>query len=273
MNRLKLKERETGVTPYLNRLANVVAPVREKILHHPVYGQIRGLNDLRVFMEHHIFAVWDFMSLLKALQAHITCVTVPWVPKGDPTNRRLINEIVLEEESDEGLEGEYVSHFELYRSAMEQCGANTAIVDEFVRQIGQGNPVAESLLDAEVPPPAAQFVWTSWKIVESGSVPAIASAFTFGREEIIPDLFRNLIGDLKERYPDQLSVYHYYLNRHIQLDEEHHTPMAMKMITRLCQNDFEKWKEAKEAAWTALLARLSLWDGVAEQLKKSNHRR
>jgi hypothetical protein len=272
MSKLRFKENGTGVTPYINRVADAVAPVREKILNHPVYGKIRGLDELHIFMEHHVFAVWDFMSLLKALQSAVTCVAVPWVPKGDTTNRRLINEIVLEEESDEGLNGEYVSHFELYRAAMEQCGAQTAAVDEFVRRIGEGRSVAESLLEAKVPPAAAQFVWSNWKIVQSGSIPAIASAFTFGREELIPDLFRHLIGDLKKRYPDELSIYHQYLERHIQLDEERHTPMAIRMINRICENDFDKWKEAKEAAWTALLARLALWDGVAQQLGPSSRR-
>src|SRR6478735_771827 len=107
-------------------------PLRKKLLDHPVYARIADVDAVRTFMEHHVFAVWDFMSLLKALQQRLTCVTVPWTPQGHRLSRRLINEIVLEEESDEDTRGGYISHFELYRAAMKQCGADTSRVDAFL---------------------------------------------------------------------------------------------------------------------------------------------
>ena len=91
----------------LDSVYESLRPLRQQVVEHPVYRHIETLADVRLLMEHHVFAVWDFMSLLKALQRHLTCVTVPWVPQGDRHSRRLINEIVLAEESDEECGGGY----------------------------------------------------------------------------------------------------------------------------------------------------------------------
>jgi hypothetical protein len=103
-------------------LKSALAADRAALVEHSLYARLTGLRDVRVFMEHHVFAVWDFMSLLKSLQREVTCVGVPWVPRGDPTVRRLVNEIVLAEESDDGVRETYTSHFELYRAAMDVAG-------------------------------------------------------------------------------------------------------------------------------------------------------
>ena len=116
----------------LERLRAEIAPIRQQLIDHPVYAQLRDLNDLQVFMEHHIFAVWDFMSLLKSLQRELTCVNVPWVPVGSATTRYLINEIVTGEESDVDEKGVRASHFELYIQAMLQAGCDTSCIDAFL---------------------------------------------------------------------------------------------------------------------------------------------
>ena len=90
-----------------------IEPARARLLAHPLYGRMRSLADVRLFMRSHAFAVWDFMSLLKRLQRDLTCVTVPWVPVGDAEVRYLINEIVCGEESDIDPEGGRISHFDL----------------------------------------------------------------------------------------------------------------------------------------------------------------
>ena len=250
----------------LERLQQSLRPLRAQLFEHAVYRSIRTPDNLRTFMEHHVFAVWDFMSLLKALQGRLTGVTVPWSPQGARNARRLINEIVLEEESDEDGEGGYISHFELYRDAMAQCGANISTIDVFMGRLNQGQPVLDALATTGVPKAAQDFVRTTWGIIESGSTHSIAAAFTLGREDLIPNMFRALVVDLDKSFPRQWHRLRYYLDRHIQLDEEHHAPMALQMLSSVCGHNEESWREAEQAARSALNARIALWDDVLEEL-------
>jgi hypothetical protein len=221
-------------------------------------------------MEHHVFAVWDFMSLLKALQRDLTCVAIPWVPQGHRLSRRLINEIVLEEESDTNGSGGYLSHFELYRAAMAQSGADLSGIDRFLAGIARGESIDAALSRADVPRAAEVFVKTTMNIVECRPAHAVAAAFTLGREDIIPQMFAPLVGNLERQCPGQLTVFRDYLERHIRLDEERHTPMALQMLMELCGDDALKWRQARETAQTALLARIALWDGVVERVAVTN---
>ncbi len=250
----------------LERLQQSLRPLRAQLFKHEVYQSIKTQDGLRTFMEHHVFAVWDFMSLLKALQICLTGVTVPWTPQGDRNARRLIIEIVLEEESDEDGEGGYISHFELYRAAMAQCGADTSRIDAFVGRLRRKEPVLEALESACVPEAARAFVRTTWRIIESGSTHAIAAAFALGREDLIPDMFRSLVLDLERCFPGQWDLLRRYLERHIHLDEEHHLPLALEMLAVLCGDDQEKWREAEQTTEEALNARLTLWDQVVKQI-------
>jgi len=100
-----------------------VEALKERLTTHPIYEAVETLQDLRRFMEHHIYAVWDFMSLLKALQAAVAPAQTPWMPSPRPELRRFINEIVLGEECDEyDVAGtrRFISHFELYLLSMEE---------------------------------------------------------------------------------------------------------------------------------------------------------
>src|SRR3954471_9932469 len=119
------------MNPQLTALEDKLQPFYTRLASHPLYASFRTIEDLRTFMETHVFAVWDFMSLLKALQRGLTCVKVPWIPL-ENSAARLINEIVRDEESDLSLTGHTISHFDLYYSAMTECGSNTSCIDRFM---------------------------------------------------------------------------------------------------------------------------------------------
>jgi hypothetical protein len=248
-------------------------PLREQLMEHPIYHCISSIEDLRVFMQHHIFAVWDFMSLLKSLQKRLTCVSVPWVPQGDRLSRRLINDIVLTEESDIERGGAYISHFELYQDALEEVGADTSALDNFLQRIGNGESVASAIERAKAPVASQAFVKTTWQIIEKAEVHALAAAFTFGREDLIPDMFTPIVEELQKHSSESASLFLDYLERHIQLDSEIHTPMAVQMLANLCGDDEAKWKEAETTAHLALHARIALWDGVIKQIDISQNNR
>ena len=188
------------------------------------------------------------------------------VPQGHRLSRRLINEIVLEEESDEDNCGGYISHFELYRAAMEQCGADISRVDAFLGAISRGDGIDSALAGAGAPKAARDFVKTTMRVVESGSTHAVAAAFTMGREDVIPTMFKALVAKLDRHFPGELTLFQDYLDRHIKLDEERHTPMAVRMLMELCGDDSHKWAEAEATAKAALTARIALWDGVVTQI-------
>lgn len=239
---------------------------RQRLLQHNVYQSLETLDDLKLFMEHHVFAVWDFMSLLKALQRDLTCTVLPWVPVGSPSTRRLINEIVLEEETDVDPEGKPVSHFELYLRAMAEAGANQQHIAQLQKGIAEGKTVNAALDQLPIDGSVKAFVRNTFRIIDSGKTHAIAAAFTFGREDLIPDMFRHLIADLNARFPGKLDTFIYYLDRHVQLDEEVHTPLALQMVTELCGDDEDKWQEALEVSKQCIEQRIELWSGIRSLL-------
>ncbi|MDO7883958.1 DUF3050 domain-containing protein [Hymenobacter cheonanensis] len=251
---------------FVQQLQAQLQPARQRMVDHAVYRRLETLADLRVFMEHHVYAVWDFMSLLKALQRELTCVELPWVPKGNPATRRLINDIVLEEETDLDPEGQPTSHFELYLRAMREAGADTAPAERLLAALAEGASVPAALAAAQAPASVQEFVKHTFGVIAGGQPHAIAAAFTFGREDVIPDMFRSLIADLGQRFPGQLDTFTYYLNRHIELDEDHHAPLAHQMVRDLCGTDPARWQQAGDIAQQGMAARIALWDGIAAAL-------
>ncbi len=219
-------------------------------------------------MEHHVFAVWDFMSLLKALQRRVCCVDVPWTPPADPAACRLVNEIVLGEESDEDGQGDYSSHFDLYRRAMRQCGADLGSINSLIETIRCGTDLDSALKSTGIAQTVQSFVKQTFNVIGSGNVCAIASAFTFGREDLLPDVFRRIVEE-SDTTPKNFDVFHYYLERHIEVDSGEHGPMAWKLVERLCGDDSARWQAAEKAAIQSLEARIVLWDGVCERLDAS----
>ncbi|MEK0445211.1 MAG: hypothetical protein RLZZ399_532 [Verrucomicrobiota bacterium] len=239
--------------------------VRHRLIGHRLYSLIDRPERLRRFMEFHIWAVWDFQSLLKAMQQRLTCTQIPWVPTPDPEARRLVNEIVLEEESDELPGGGFASHFECYLQAMKRAGANTDSIEKLLPLIASGLPLAQALDAAQPPKASADFVKNSFAIIESGAPHTVVAAFTYGREDVIPDMFRNLVGSLAQTDPDTWEGFRFYLERHITHDDEKHAPMCRRILSRLCGEDPRKWAEASACARRCLEARIALWDAIAEE--------
>ena len=250
---------------YLKALAETEVH-RAALQTHDVYDAIKTVADVRVLMETHVFAVWDFMCLLKALQGAVTCVGTLWVPQGDPATRRLVNEIVLGEESDVMPDGECLSHFELYLRAMAHAGADVKPINRFIEGIRAGHLVHIALQQADAPRGAHDFVLATMDVVRVGKPHAIAAAFALGREDIIPTMFMELVKGLANR-DGSLDLFVYYLERHIQLDGDEHSELAMKMLSNLCENDDNRWAESASVAALALKSRRMLWDSVVTQLR------
>jgi hypothetical protein len=237
-----------------------ITDVRNLVVEHPLYGQLKTIEDVRLFMEHHVFAVWDFMSLLKGLQQELTCVTTPWVPKGSPDTRFLINEIVTGEESDVDAAGKRYSHFELYLKAMEQAGADTSAILQLISGVQLGRPIQS--LTAVLPASVKGFLDFTFQVIATGQAHIMAAVFTYGREDLIPDMFYSLVKDLNVQFAGKLDIFVYYLERHIEVDGDHHSILAQQMVKELCGDDEVKWAESAIFAEKALEWRNNLWNGI-----------
>ncbi len=219
---------------------------------HPVFGQLKHLEALRRFMEIHVFAVWDFMSLVKALQREVTCVTVPWRPSKYPHEVvRLLNEIVLAEESDLDAAGHPTSHFALYLRAMREIGADTRAIEAFLVD-----------LDVQrIPVGPREFVEFTLETVRDREPVEIAASFFFGRERVIPSMFESATRTLRqEAVPCETFLW--YLERHIELDGDEHGPLAGECLDAICHGDAAKRATAEAYGRRAIRARHQLWDAA-----------
>ncbi|MBR8278385.1 DUF3050 domain-containing protein [Burkholderia cenocepacia] len=238
---------------------------------HSLYSTIKTAGDIRVFMEHHVFAVWDFMNLVKSLQIKLTCVNIPWVPQGNPALRNFINEIVTGEESDY-LRGyyennvTYCSHFELYCEAMRRAGANLQAVDEFLSILVKGAPIQRALQECGITDAVSNFVLTTWGYATSSSAHVVAAAFTYGREDPIPGMFRNLLRSTVR--DSQFELFRIYMERHVATDEGYHSRKAHYLLQELCDTP-NKRLEAIEAAAGAVRARIELWDAIENAIGRA----
>lgn len=247
-------------------LLHSLAPLQAALAEHPLYASIHSLHALQLFMQSHVYAVWDFMSLLKSLQRTLTSVDVPWLPSADPASRRLINEIVLGEESDV-YEGQPLSHYELYLHAMQSAGADTLPMQSLLATLAAGTPLDEAL--TAIPAEAAAFVRSTFAFIATDAPHRIAAAFTFGREDLIPEMFTQFVRNLDTQLPGRIAPFRFYLERHIELDGDEHGPKALAMIRNLCPTP-QHWAEAAETAAQALQARIALWNGILNRIQAGN---
>ena len=253
----------------IDSINNNIQGYKNQLLAHSLYEKVKTIEDLHCFLENHIYAVWDFMSLLKALQNKLTCTTTPWLPIGNPQVRYLINEIVVAEETDLAFDGTRQSHFEMYLDAMQQCGANTKEINAFLENVKTTQNIFVSIKQSDLHPNVKAFLDFTFRIIEEGKAHKIAAAFTFGREDLIPSMFTEILKNFQTNFPEtDLSKLIYYFERHIELDADEHGPMAMQMITELCGTYEVKWKELEEVSIEALEKRIGLWNAIEEQVEQ-----
>ena len=256
----------------INYIQDKIAKQRNNLLNHRLYSKIKNISDLQSFTENHVFAVWDFMSLLKALQIKLTCTKTPWIPNQNSETAYLINEIVIAEETDINQLGERKSHYELYIDAMTDIGANIKIPNEIVHKLASSDDIFKSIDNLKIHKNIKEFLNFTFKVIAEGKPHKIAAIFTFGRENLIPNMFTEILREFQKNINDiDISKLIYYFERHIELDEDEHGPMALQMVSELAGNDSKKWDEIESISTEALQKRILLWDAIEEILDRKNN--
>jgi hypothetical protein len=249
----------------LHKSLAVLADLRSQLQQHSVFESLASIADLRHFMRAHVFAVWDFMSLLKRLQRDLTCVDVPWIPRHDKVAAHLINEIVLGEESDMTPAGEPSSHLDIYLDAMREIGADTTQFTHFLGLVARGIDPVDAMHAAGVPEHVRTFVAHTLHVAVHESTLAVMASFFHGRESVIPQMFTALLQRwqiAEERAP----MFVFYVKRHIEVDGGSHGPMAQQIIERAVSGDAARQESVLQTAIESVRARIALWDGVQRSL-------
>ena len=135
----------------IERLIHQIAPFKQQLIEHQLYRNIETIPALRCFMESHVYAVWDFMSLVKKLQLDLTTTTIPWQPKQNNSAGRLINEIVWGEETDIDKNGVPMSHFEMYLNAMDQVDADSNGINKIITELNNGKNIFDIISASKLP--------------------------------------------------------------------------------------------------------------------------
>lgn len=226
---------------------------------------MNSLSAVRLFMEHHVVCVFDFMSLVKKLQHYALGSSLMWLPTLPPMVRRFLSEIYLDEDSDDlGALG-VKSHFELYIEAMAEVGADTKGILDLVEGLKKGDPAKASVLKAPLPTLAQTFLLETLRVLNRDAA-VVASVFYHSREAVIPDLFRPILDQLEAEGMacERLKL---YLKRHIETDSEKHGPMGEQLLRYFEDQYPELIPIAQQESLRALKSRLGLWDGLYQSLQ------
>lgn len=245
-----------------------IAVLQDALKNHELYAYIRTQQDIKTFMEHHVFAVLDFMSILKSLQIYLTGMTLPWTPPKNAKLSRFLNEIVAVEESDLDLTGTPKSHFEMYVDAMEEAGANTETINTFVKALEEGDSPSKALKILKLNKGISNFLSYTFQTIDSKQMHSIAALFTFGRELLLPEVFLKLINNSNEDL-SKYTKFVYYLERHIEIDGDEHGPLSIEILVDLCDGNLDKWREAMHVSKKALKTRIALWDQIVLSIQNS----
>jgi len=250
-------EQKLNETFFLEQESNRLREMRE----HQVFSKVRTVTDLKLFMEWHVFAVWDFMSLVKRLQNDFTCTSIPWTPPKNRVAARLINDIVLGEESDEMPGSHTGSHFHMYLAAMKEVGADTRKIIEFVELVEQGTHFETAMETVSVPLPIRKFIKSTLDVCMNGTTEEVLGSFFYGREDSIPDMFTFFLKSwtISE---NEAPIFKYYLERHIELDGDDHGPAVQKIIKTVINGDSVKENNLYISAKNAINNRIEFWDSL-----------
>jgi len=250
----------------MDKITQNLEPLKSKLKNHNLYNIINTQEDLKIFCESHVFAVWDFMSLLKKLQIELTSINIPWMPSNNSEVSKLINEIVAGEETDETLDGSAISHYEMYINAINDIGVDTNLISNQISSLNDINTIIDDINKLDIDDYIKEFLKFTFRIINNDKTHEIASAFTFGREDLIPDMFIPLLEKINSSDNTRIDKLIYYFKRHIEVDGDMHGPMAMKMLSFLCNDDENKIEESLTASKDALKVRIALWDGIEDKI-------
>ena len=250
----------------MDKITQNLEPLKSKLKNHNLYNIINTQEDLKIFCESHVFAVWDFMSLLKKLQVELTSMNIPWMPSNNSEVSKLINEIVAGEETDENLDGSAISHYEMYINAINDIGVDTNLISNQISSLNDINTIIDDINKLDIDDYIKEFLKFTFRIINNDKTHEIASAFTFGREDLIPDMFIPLLEKINSSDNTRIDKLIYYFKRHIEVDGDMHGPMAMKMLSFLCNDDETKIDESITASKDALKVRIALWDGIEDKI-------
>ena len=251
----------------ISEISDSLTPMREQLINHPIYRQMSELRHVQLFMEHHVYAVWDFMSLLKALQRKFGCFEVPWTPSANPAAVRLLNEIAVCEESDDDGRGGYSSHFAMYRNAMMAAGASTVSIDQLVDYATRFPGQRPDFNCLDISDSVSLFMSSTFDVIKRNDTIEMAATFLYGRENLLPELFNKIVAEVSREYSGNLDDFVYYLDRHIEVDEGHHGPAAVRLLELICEGNPKRVEKAHDAAVAALQARIRLWDEILAECK------
>ena len=198
----------------MNNVAQNLEPLKNKLRNHSLYNSIESVEDLKIFTNAHVYAVWDFMSLLKYLQINLTTISVPWYPSRNNSTAKLINEIVAGEETDENEDGRPMSHFEMYLDSIESFGVKTDSILNNINSLNSLDTINNDIEKLKIEDYIKDFLKFTFSVINRGKI-----LLNTGRQ-------------------GQGS-----------------------------KNDEEKISEAKSISEKALLSRISLWDGIENEIK------
>lgn len=260
------------ISTEIQAIQTALLPLQTKIVAHPLIQKLGELDTLRYFMSQHVFIVWDFVNLIKALHSRLTRTQLPWWPAQDADAIRLLYEILIEEETDQHPDDNntHTSHLDLYLQAMQSCQADSTPFKDCIQQLQKGNSLINALQSTAILASTRTFVQQTFAVCAGDNLPALAAYFVFGREAMVPQLFQPWLTQLQRHKRPDTQALEYYLSRHIELDSQSHFPKAAKLLSSLCGKDPDKWQVAENTAKQALEARLHFLEGISSSIRQTN---